>query len=84
MKLMSLTATSAVIFLAGALTATSGCVAFAQKADVPETAQPRQDRSIPLPPHQQPRAADAPDDRIEPSAEEKALDSKINNICRGC
>ena len=81
MKLMS---TSAVIFLAGALTATSGFVAFAQKADVPETAQPRQDRYKPLPPHRQPRAANAPDDGIAPSAEEKALDSKINNICRGC
>jgi hypothetical protein len=84
MKLMSLTATSAAILLSGALTAISGCVALAQKADVPETAQPRQDRYIPLPPHQQPREANAPDEGIAPSAKEKALDDRINNICRGC
>jgi hypothetical protein len=81
MKSMSLTAA---LLLAGALTVTSGCLAFAQKADVPETAQPRQDRYIPLPPHQQPREANAPDEGIAPSAKEKALDDRINNICKGC
>jgi hypothetical protein len=81
MKSMSLTAA---LLLAGTLTVTSGCLAFAQKADVPETAQPRQDRYIPLPPHQQPREANAPDEGIAPSAKEKALDDRINNICKGC
>jgi hypothetical protein len=46
--------------------------------------QPRPDHYAPLPPHQQPRAANAPDNGIAPSAKEKALDAKINNICRGC
>jgi hypothetical protein len=39
---------------------------------------------VPLPPHHQPRAANAPDNAIGPTAKEKAVDSKINNICRGC
>jgi hypothetical protein len=45
---------------------------------------PRHHRYVPLPPHQQPREASAPDNAIGPTAREKALDSKINNICRGC
>jgi len=44
----------------------------------------RHHRYTQLPPHQQPREADAPDNAIGPTAREKALDSKINNICRGC
>jgi hypothetical protein len=37
-----------------------------------------------LPPHHQPRRANAPDTAIEPTAKERAVDRKINNICRGC
>jgi hypothetical protein len=81
MKLLSLKATSTAILLAGALTTASGYFAVAQNT---QPAQPRSDRYAPLPPHQQPRAANAPDSGIAPSAKEKALDAKINNICRGC
>jgi len=44
----------------------------------------RRHRYTPLPPHQQPREANAPHDAIGPTTKEKALDSKINNIRRGC
>jgi hypothetical protein len=81
MKSMSLKAISTAILLAGALTAASGCFAVAQNT---QAAQPRPDRYAPLPPHQQPRAANAPDNGMAPSAREKALDAKINNICPGC
>jgi hypothetical protein len=41
-----------------------------------------------IPPHQQPRASDAPttaNKTIEQmSAEDKALDQKLRGICRGC
>jgi hypothetical protein len=39
---------------------------------------------VPLPPHHQPRRASSPDGGIEPTAREKAVDRKINDICRGC
>jgi hypothetical protein len=45
---------------------------------------PRRHQYVPLPPHQQPREANAPNDALGPTAKEKTLDSKINNICRGC
>jgi hypothetical protein len=48
-------------------------------------------KNAPLPPHRQPREADVPDTAIGPTSDEKALereekvvDRKINNICRGC
>jgi hypothetical protein len=37
-----------------------------------------------LPPHQQPRRANNPDRSIGPTAREKTVDRKINDICRGC
>jgi hypothetical protein len=37
-----------------------------------------------LPPHHQPRRANAPDSAIGPTAGQKAVDSKIDKICRGC
>jgi hypothetical protein len=37
-----------------------------------------------LPPHQQPRRANAPDRSIGPTARERSVDRKINDICRGC
>jgi hypothetical protein len=61
----------------------AGSGAFAQDASETHNS-PRSHRYVPLPPHQQPRAANAPDDAIGPTSKEKALDSKINNICRGC
>jgi hypothetical protein len=35
-------------------------------------------------PHHQPRRANNPDSRIGPTTGEKALDHKINGICRKC
>jgi hypothetical protein len=60
-----------------------GSTAFAQDAGATIKAQTHS-LFVPLPPHQQPRQADAPDTAFQPTAKEKALDSKINNICRGC
>jgi hypothetical protein len=37
-----------------------------------------------LAPHQQPRRANAPDRSIGPTASERSVDRKINDICRGC
>jgi hypothetical protein len=37
-----------------------------------------------LRPHQQPRRANAPDRSIGPTASERSVDRKINDICRGC
>jgi len=66
-----------------ALTLLGGSGALAQ--DIGDTRNPpRRHRYAPLPPHQQPREANAPDTAIGPTSKEKALDSKINNICRGC
>jgi hypothetical protein len=84
MKPMSLRAAAVAVLVVGASMVASDSVVFAQKGDVSEKAQPRSDRYVPLPPHQQPREADAPDNGIKPSAKEKAVDRKINNICRGC
>jgi hypothetical protein len=90
MKPMSLTVIAAAIIAAGALmTAASGTLAFAQKADVPEIAQPQSDRYLPSSTGSS--GANATDHVLEPSAEqirpsdrEKAVDRRINNICRGC
>jgi hypothetical protein len=84
MRPMSLVSTVAAVLVAGALTVASGSFVFAQKGNGSGTAQPGSDRYVPLPPHEQPRAADAPDRGIKPTAKEKAVDRKINNICRGC
>jgi hypothetical protein len=66
-----------------ALALLGGSGALAQ--DSGETRNPpRHHRYAPLPPHQQPREANAPDNAIGPTSKEKALDNKINNICRGC
>jgi hypothetical protein len=77
------------IVVAGALTAASGSFALAQKADVP--AQAQSDRYLPLPSNPQPRKANRTDNRVGPYAKEimptdreKAVDRRINNICRGC
>jgi hypothetical protein len=71
------------------LAAASGSFAFAQKADVP--AQAQSDRSPPLPPDRHHGQANGTNNRlgpyaneIRPSDREKAIDRKINNICRGC
>ena len=64
--------------------ALDGSAAFAQEAGATAKMHPRSSLYVPLPPHQQPREVDAPNKAIEPTAKEKALDSKINNICRGC
>ena len=72
-------------FMAGMLTLAllGGSAALAQ--DAGDTSKsPRHQRYVPLPPHQQPREANAPDNAIGPTSKEKAVDSKINNICRGC
>jgi hypothetical protein len=37
-----------------------------------------------LPPHEQPLRANNPDKSIGPTAREKTVDRKINDICRGC
>jgi hypothetical protein len=58
--------------------------AFAQNAGGESKHHPRHHHYAPLPVHQQPRRANDPDTAIGPSAKEKAVDSKINNICRGC
>jgi hypothetical protein len=66
-----------------ALALLGGSEAFAQ--DLGETRNPpRRHQYVPLPPHQQPREANVPDNAIGPTSKEKALDSRINNICRGC
>jgi len=44
----------------------------------------RSDRYARPPPHHQPRNANAPDTTIGPDAKDKAVDRKIDNICRGC
>jgi hypothetical protein len=71
--------------IAGMLTLAllGGSAALAQDAGGARNLHPRH-RYTPLPPHQQPREASAPDNAIGPTDREKALDSKINNICRGC
>jgi hypothetical protein len=78
-------AAAAAVLVAGVLTVGSGSLVVAQDAGVPKTAQPRSgDPYVPLPPHAQPREAYAPDNGVKPSAKEKEVDRKINNICRGC
>ncbi len=52
------------------------------------TSDPRLIGSAPLPPHQQPTAADVsslPSEEIlKPTPDETAVDHAIGNICRGC
>jgi hypothetical protein len=52
----------------------------------PKAAQQRSHhhRYTRLPPHEQPRRANNPDTSIGPTAREKTVDRKINDICRGC
>jgi hypothetical protein len=62
----------------------SNSTVFAQVAGGTSKPHARHHQYAPLPPHQQPREANAPDNAIGPNAKQKAVDSKINNICRGC
>ena len=75
--------------VAAVLTAASGSFALGQKADVP--AQALSDRYPPLPPARHDGEANRTDNRvgpyakeIAPSNREKAVDRRIDNICRGC
>jgi hypothetical protein len=71
--------------IAGLLTLAllGGSAALAQ--DAGNTSKPpRHHRYVPLPPHQQPREADTPDNAMGPTSKEMAVDRKINNVCRGC
>jgi hypothetical protein len=79
MKQMSLRIIAAVVLAAGALAVADRSFAFAQNAAAPE--QPRSD--------QHPRKTAATDRdpstvQIKPTDREKAVDRRINNICRGC
>jgi hypothetical protein len=72
--------------IAGLLSLTLWCSSGAFARAVGSTHHPhhRHYEFMPLAPHQQPREANAPDNAIGPTVKEKAIDSKINNICRGC
>ncbi len=66
------------------LTLLYSSVALAQNSDGTGNPNYRHHQYVPLPAHQQPRKANAPDDAMDPTVKEKAVDSRINNICRGC
>jgi hypothetical protein len=72
--------------IAGLLGLMLWCGSGALARDAGSTRNPhyRHHEYTPLPPHQQPREANAPDNAIGPTVKEKVIDSKINNICRGC
>jgi hypothetical protein len=79
MQQMYLRVIAAGVLSAGALGVVDGSFAFAQNAGAPE--QPRSD--------QHPRKTAATDRdpstvQIKPTDREKAVDRRINNICRGC
>jgi hypothetical protein len=61
-----------------------GSSAFARDDSGAVPSPARSHRYVRLPPHHQPREANAPDRAIGPTAKEKAVDRRIDHICRGC
>jgi hypothetical protein len=83
-SISSICGTAAAIVVFAILIALDASPIRARNAESPQRHHHRSHRYLRLPPHHQPRRANAPDIAIEPTAKEQAVDRKINNICRGC
>jgi hypothetical protein len=85
MKSMSfISGAAAAILICAVVTAFDASSVQARNAEGPKRLHSRSHRHAHVPPHHQPRRANAPDTAIEPTAKEQAVDRKINSICRGC